>query len=461
MQEARGFCCRNTRPRKHPMSQADPNPSLSQALSRLDQLTNWERKPRGEMRVGLEPMLDLMQRLGNPHLSFRAIHVAGTKGKGSVSALLEAGLLRAGWQVGRYASPHVDRVNERISVLGREVEDDALAQAIMQVLDSYEGAKQAATAGEDATWFDVITAAAFVVFRDAGLNWVVVEVGLGGRLDSTNVVFGEVAIVINIGLEHTEILGGTREAIAREKVGILKPGATLATTLAAGDAAGRILQQRADELGCDVLRTDLPEDATIAETNISLVGLVFDHLGRQGEGVQEEGAKARPIGAWLLEPAVIARAHLPGRMERFDFVLPPALRHGRQTLPLVMDGAHVPFNIEAVLRDITRSPGIGGDCVVIAALASDKDAMGFLEVLSRYVSYAVFSEASGSGRAHAASELEALGTSMGMACEAEPDPHKALDRAVAAAAARGGWMLVTGSLYLVGALRGTVIGNAK
>ena len=307
----------------------------------------------------------------------------------------------------------------------------------------------------------MITAAAFVVFRDAGLNWVVVEVGLGGRLDSTNVVFGEVAIVINIGLEHTEILGGTREAIAREKVGILKPGATLATTLAAGDAAGRILQQRADELGCDVLRTDLPEDATIAETNISLVGLVFDHLGRQGEGVQEEGAKGRPIGAWLLEPAVIARAHLPGRMERFDFVLPPALRYGRQTLPLVMDGAHVPFNIEAVLRDITRSLGIGGDCVVIAALASDKDAMGFLEVLSRYVSYAVFSEASGSGRAHAASELEALGTSMGMACEAEPDPHKALDRAVAAAAARGGWMLVTGSLYLVGALRGTVIGNAK
>ncbi len=443
------------------MSRAHLHPSLSQALSRLDQLTNWERKPRGEMRVGLEPMLDLMQRLGNPHLSFRAIHVAGTKGKGSVSSLIEAGLLRAGWQVGRYASPHVDRVNERISVLGREVEDDALAQAIMQVLDSYESAKQAATAGEDATWFDVITAAAFVVFRDAGLNWVVVEVGLGGRLDSTNVVFGEVAVVTNIGLEHTEILGGTREAIAREKVGILKPGATLATTLAAGDAAGRVLQQRADELGCDVLRTDLAEDATIAETNISLVGLVFDHLGRKGEGVQQGDAKGRSIGAWLLEPAVIASAHLPGRMERFDFVLPPALRHGRQTLPMVMDGAHVPFNIEAVLRGITRSPGIGGDCVVIAALASDKDATGFLKVLSRYVSYAVFTEASGSGRAHAASELEALGAAMGMTCEAEPDPHKALDRAVAEAAGRGGWMLVTGSLYLIGALRGTVIRNAR
>ncbi|QYA14622.1 bifunctional folylpolyglutamate synthase/dihydrofolate synthase [Rhizobium sp. AB2/73] len=409
------------------------------------------------MRVGLEPMFDLMQRLGNPHRSFRAIHVAGTKGKGSVSALIEAGLLRAGWRVGRYASPHVDRVNERVSILGQEVEDDALATAIMQVLDSYESAKQAATAAEDATWFDVITAAAFVVFRDAGLDWVVVEVGLGGRLDSTNVVFGEVAIVTNIGLEHTEILGVTREAIAGEKVGILKPGATLATTLAIDDAAGKVLQQRADELGCQILRTDLPEDATIAATNIALVGLVFDYLGRQG--VQTAGKKGQPVGAWLLEPAVIDKARLPGRMERFDLSLPPTLRSGRQSLPIIMDGAHVPFNIEAVLRDITRSSSVSGDCVAVVALASDKDAPGFLNVLSQYVAHAVFTEASGSGRAHAATELEALAISMGMACEAEPNPQKALHHAVAKAAEVGGWILVTGSLYLVGALRGTVQGS--
>ncbi|MFS8050814.1 bifunctional folylpolyglutamate synthase/dihydrofolate synthase [Rhizobium sp. BR 314] len=434
-------------------------PGLPAALSRLDQLTNWERKLRGEMRVGLEPMLDLMQRLGDPHRSFRAIHVAGTKGKGSVCALLEAGLLRAGWRVGRYASPHVDRVNERVSVLGSEVDDEALAKAIMQVLDRYEGAKQAATAGEDATWFDVITAAAFVVFRDAGLNWAVVEVGLGGRLDSTNVVFGEVAIVTNIGLEHTEILGTTREAIAREKVGILKPGATLATTLGADDEAGRVLQERADQLGCDVLRTDLAGDATIAETNIALVGLVLEHLGRQGESVLEGDVKGRPIGPELLQPDVVAKARLPGRMERFDFVLPAALRRGRETVPLIMDGAHVPFNIEAVLRDITRLSDVSGECVAVVALASDKDAPGFLGVLSRYVSDAVFTEASGSGRAHVAEELAEIWRSLGMAGEVEPDPHKALDRALEKASERGGWILVTGSLYLVGALRNTVSGT--
>lgn len=431
------------------MSQIPQDPSLPDVLSRLDRLTNWEKKPRNEMRVGLEPMLDLMQRLGDPHKSFRAVHVAGTKGKGSVCALVEASLLRAGLRVGRYASPHVDRVNERINVAGRMVEDAPLARAIERVLDCYEAAKREATAGEDATWFDVITAAGFLIFKDEGLDWAVVEVGLGGRLDSTNVVFGEVAVVTNIELEHTEILGTTREAIAGEKVGILKPGAVLATTLPITDAAGRILQQRADELGCRVLRTDLSEDATLAGRNAALVGLVLDHMGELGEHARETG---RPVGAWLLDQTVMNNARLPGRMERMSF-RPQAAGPAVQPLPIIMDGAHVPFNIEAVLRDISRSGEVSGDCVAVVALASDKDARGFLAVLSRYVTYAIFTEASGTGRAHAAGELEALATSMGMACISEPDPHTAFDRAVAAVSERGGWMLVTGSLYLVGAVR--------
>ena len=434
--------------------------ALGDALSRLDQLTNWERKPRGEMRVGLEPMLDFMQRLGNPHQAFRAIHVAGTKGKGSVCALVEASLLRAGWRVGRYASPHVDRVNERVSILGQAVEDEMLAEAVMRVLDSYELAKQEATPGEDATWFDVITAAAFVAFRDAGLDWAVVEVGLGGRLDSTNVVFGEIAVVTNIELEHTEILGDTREAIAGEKVGILKPGATLATTLPIADAAGQVLQQRADELGCHVLRTNVPEYATIADRNAALVGLVLDQLGLQGERANKGAEAGKPIGAWLLDQTVRDSARLPGRMERFSFRLPTDSQAAQRVVPMIMDGAHVPFNIEAVLRDISRSSDISGGCVAIVALASDKDAYGFLTVLSRDVMHVIFTEASGSGRAHPARELEALAKSMGIGCESEPDTQKALDRAATKTLESGGWILVTGSLYLVGALRTVVMEGA-
>ena len=174
------------------------------------------------MRVGLEPMLDLAHRLGDPQSSFRSIHVAGTKGKGSVSALIEAALVRAGLRVGRYASPHVERITERVSLDGREIDAGSLARALNSALDAYEAAREAKTPAADATWFDLLTAAAFIIFAETKREWAVVEVGLGGRLDSTNIVIGEVAVVTNIGLEHTEILGKTRSAIAREKVGILK-----------------------------------------------------------------------------------------------------------------------------------------------------------------------------------------------------------------------------------------------
>ena len=159
------------------------------------------------MRVGLEPARDLAARLGDPQKAFRAVHVAGSKGKGSVSALIEAGLAHAGLNVGRYGSPHVERVTERVSLGATTSTTDTLAAALTEALDAYEAARRDGTAAADATWFDLLTFAAFLIFREAGVGWAVVEVGLGGRLDSTNIVDGEIAVVTNIGLEHTEILG--------------------------------------------------------------------------------------------------------------------------------------------------------------------------------------------------------------------------------------------------------------
>ena len=210
------------------------NHDLARAMARLDALTDWERRPRNKMRVGLEPMRDLAARLGDPQKSFRSIHVAGTKGKGSVSALIEAALAHAGLRVGRYASPHVERITERVSVQGHDVDEPTLARALNRALDAYEAARKAGTPAANATWFDLLTAAAFIIFAETQREWAVIEVGLGGRLDSTNIVDGEIAVVTNIALEHTEILGNTRAAIAGEKVGILKPGAVLITTLDAG-----------------------------------------------------------------------------------------------------------------------------------------------------------------------------------------------------------------------------------
>jgi dihydrofolate synthase/folylpolyglutamate synthase len=420
------------------------NRELAEAMARLDALTDWERRPRKFMRVGLEPMQDLAERLGRPQQAFRAVHVAGTKGKGSVSALIEAALARAGLKSGRYASPHVERVTERVTLQGREVDEAMLARALSRALDAYEEARRAGTAAADATWFDLLTASAFLIFREAGVEWAVVEVGLGGRLDSTNVVFGEIAVVTNIGLEHTEILGETRALIAREKVGILKPGAVLVTTLGPDDEAGRAIQARADELGSLLNRVDPGDAATIEEINVALAGAVLDQLGRKGVA----GRAGRPLGAALIDAETRAAARLVGRMERID------IEAGGSRLPVVFDGAHVPFNLAAVLRDLARSPELAGPCVAVVALASDKDAAGFLTELQQRASAVVFTEPHGASRGRPASELAALAASLGLQSEAEPDPRRAFRRGVDLAAEAKAWLLVTGSLYLVGALRG-------
>jgi dihydrofolate synthase/folylpolyglutamate synthase len=435
---------------------------LVEALARLDRLTDWERRPRSAMRVGLEPMLVLMERLGNPHQRFRSIHVAGTKGKGSVCALIEAGLLRAGLQVGRYASPHVEHITERVCILGQPADEAELAQALARTLDAHEAAKQVKTSADATTWFNVLTATAFVMFNDAGLDWAVVEAGLGGRLDSTNVVNAEVAVITNIELEHTEVLGASREAIAHEKVGILKAGAVLVTTLTPDDPAGRVLQSRADQLGCRILRTDLPPDATIEDSNAALAGLVLDHLGRQeNTRTHIDNMREIPVGAWLLDSVTRAKARLPGRMERFDIIVPGDVEQTRQTVPVVLDGAHVPFNLEAVLRDLSFRSDLGSACVAIVAHAVDKDAAGLLAVLSRHTAFVMFTTLPSAARSHLPANLHALATSLGMASEVEPDLHRALERASRRAAEAGTWVLVTGSLYLVGALRDAVVPKAS
>jgi len=426
-------------------------------MARLDALTDWERRPRGAMRVGLEPMIDLSARLGSPQTSFRSIHVAGTKGKGSVSALIEAALAHGGLRVGRYGSPHVERVTERVSLKGREIDEAALARALDRALDAYEAAREASTPAAEATWFDLLTAAAFITFAEARLEWAVVEVGLGGRLDSTNIVNGEIAIVTNIELEHTEILGNSRPAIAGEKVGILKPDAVLITTLGPEDEAGRVLQARADELGSPVIRTRLDAAATIEETNVALAGAALDQLGRQGVCARSAPA-GEAVGAWLLDAETRAAARLPGRMERFDIDV--RSKSLTVSLPVVLDGAHVPFNLRAVLRDLARAPDLSGPCVAIVALAGDKDAEGFVTELGKSASAIVFTDLPGSNRGRPAAELKALAASLGLSSEIEPDAKRALRGGLELARQANAWLIITGSLYLVGALR-SEIRNAK
>ncbi|MHC2456683.1 folylpolyglutamate synthase/dihydrofolate synthase [Rhizobium leguminosarum] len=421
---------------------------LSNSLAELDQLTNWERRPRGDMRVDLEPMRDLARRLGDPQNSFRIVHVAGTKGKGSTCALIEAGLARAGFSVGRYASPHVMHITERVSIDGRPVGEERLADALGAALSAFKDARREATSGQGATWFDILTVSALLIFRSERVEWAVLETGLGGRWDSTNIVQSDVAVITNIDLEHTEILGKTRAAIACEKAGIIKRGAAVVTLLPEADEAGAVVSARAAELGCALRRPTVPADATIEQRNVALAGAVLDVLGKMGVMTKGASAMAEPLGEQLLDPSTIATARLPGRLEKIAV----NTSHGDNAkVNVVLDGAHVPFNLAAVLSDLSQEAKYRAPCIAVMSIADDKDAAGLLSTMTRHDISIIFTTVG--ARSRSPEQLKTIADTLGLLSIVMLDPLEAYQEALAGATESGAWVLVTGSLYLVGIIR--------
>ena len=419
------------------------HPRLAAVLARLDALVNWERRDRtGGMRRGIEPVLDVLHRLGDPHTKFRAVHVTGTKGKGTTSALVAGALTSAGLRTGLYPSPHVTRVNERVRIDGVDVDDEVLADALERAFVAREAALSEETAGDEATWFDLMTAAAFLVFAESECAWAVVECGIGGRLDSTNAVYGEVCVVTNVDLEHVNVLGNTRAEIAREKGGIVKRGSTLVTTLwpdpqrGAADDPGSVLEGMAYELDVPVLRPSRP-GATMWQRNADLARLVLDELGRRdvrgpsGVRVSAENVPATPASA----------TSLPGRMER--------LRAGR--VPVVLDGAHVASSVRMVLEELSQDRTLKGPPVVVLALGRDKDAPAILKTLRERADRLVCTTVA-SGPLRAVETLVEDAHRAGFVAETAADPSDALAKALQLAG-DGGWLLVIGSFYLAGAVR--------
>ncbi|NEI32231.1 bifunctional folylpolyglutamate synthase/dihydrofolate synthase [Rhizobium ruizarguesonis] len=456
---------------------------LSNSLAELDQLTNWERRPRGDMRVDLEPMRDLARRLGDPHNSFRIVHIAGTKGKGSTCALIEAGLVRAGFSVGRYASPHVMHITERVSIDGRPVGEERLADALGAALAAFKDARREATDGQGATWFDILTVSALLIFSLEGVEWAVLETGLGGRWDSTNIVQSDVAVITNIDLEHTEILGKTRAAIAFEKAGIIKRGATVVTLLPEADEAGAVVSARAAELGCAVRRPTVPANATIEQRNVAVAGAVLDVLGKLGVMTKGASAMSEPLeqfqqkcvavlrpelrenkeiehfrdsekngnalGEQLLDPSTIEAARLPGRLEKLAVNVTTGGDNAK--VNVVLDGAHVPFNLAAVLSDLSQDEKYRAPCIAVMSIAEDKDAAGLLSTMTRHDISIIFTTAG--ARSRSPEQLKTIADTLGLLSIVMLDPLEAYQEALAGATESGAWVLVTGSLYLVGIIR--------
>ena len=200
-------------------TQGDGATALHWAAHRDDALT---------AELLIEAGADVNAHNENKHWGTTALHAAAHRNSKAICAsLIAAGLSAAGVRCGCYASPHVERVTERVRLDGEEVSEEALAEALERALLAREDAQREGSAASSATWFDLFTAAAFQLFADAGCEWVVLECGLGGRLDSTNAVDGDVCVLTNVDLEHTAVLGDTIRAIAEEKAAILPQGGVL------------------------------------------------------------------------------------------------------------------------------------------------------------------------------------------------------------------------------------------
>jgi dihydrofolate synthase/folylpolyglutamate synthase len=414
-----------------------PMNQLDSCLERLNGRINWEKRLRkGAMRVDLAPMVDLMRRLGDPHQKWRTVHVAGTKGKGSVARLIAGGLMAADYSVGVYASPHVEHMRERIRIDSNWIADEAFAQALSQVLDVRDQAEIEGTDAAEATWFDLVTATGFLCFAQAGVDWAVVEVGLGGRLDSTNVVHGDLCVIPSIELEHTDILGSTRREIALEKAGILKVGSVLALgvpldrSLGLDADAGSAIARVAVDGG--IYWENVAPEGSYAQRNLALAAKGLDLLSKRGY--------SRLSGS-LLTPQVVAGASLPGRAEICSY----------QGVPVVLDGAHVPTSVSGVLQQCGLMGLPQREPQVVLALGQDKDAGGILKALYGAVDRVHSTSVEGSLHRDAV-ELANEARGFGLEVQDHIQPLEALS-AAAVGAKPDGWVLVIGSLHLVGALR--------
>jgi dihydrofolate synthase/folylpolyglutamate synthase len=428
---------------------------LAQVLTKYDKLVDWERRNRSAMKVDIAPLRDLLRQLNNPQKKFRTIHIAGTKGKGSVGALIEAGLHRAGLACGRFSSPHVERITERVTFGGQEISESMLARMLNWAWSIREKALLNSEPGCNSTRFDLETLAAILAFVEAKVDWAVVECGLGGRSDSTNVIDGEVCVLTNVELEHTAVLGNSHSAIAFQKVGILKRGATMITGVAPDSATGQIVSEEAQKVGCPVVFCSPQPGETIAGINTRLARNVLDEIGRRSVTAQDPQFSQRPIGGWLLDETTQWRAGLPGRMEGFELPVSDGITGFRvnKRLPVILDGAHVPFNLAAVLRDLHRMRELAGFFAVVFGTGRDKQAFALLELLKQHRVDAVICTQAGSDvQSWTSHELRQFCGELGLTAEDIPELRDALMLAVALAAERG-WILVTGSLRLVGEIR--------
>lgn len=398
--------------------------SLKETLERL-----YARVPLGR-KLGLERMQVVCDALGNPERSFQAVHVAGTNGKGGVSSFLASMLRASGRRVGLFTSPHLNRFAERIVIDGEPISDDEVVKYVGHVLS---------VAPADLTFFEVTTAAAFLAFRDRGVEIAVLEVGLGGRLDATNVIPSPlVAVVTRIAFDHMDMLGGTLREIAQEKAGIIKRGSKVVVGKLHPDALD-VVQKRAREVGAELVELGSAEPYPGAQ-------LAYPRMAMFGTNLAVAATAARLLGA---TPDAMARGIeetvWPGRNE--------LLHRNGQELTL-LDCCHNPDGAVLLshIIDATAAETVGSrrNIALVFGATEGKNWKAMLDRLEHTAGHRVYARPAARGIDPSLIAARYPGDI------AESIPA-ALQRARSLVGARG-LVVVTGSVFLVGPARAALLG---
>lgn len=424
--------------------------NYAESLRYLDELNTFG------IRLGLARMEELCARLGNPERAYTTIHIAGTNGKGSAAQMMDAVFRASGIRSGRYLSPHLISYTERMSTDGHDISEETFAALLTRVRAAAD--EMTAAGHEHPTQFEALTALAFLYFAEEHVETAVIETGLGGLLDSTNVVDPVLTIITNVAMDHADRCGGTLAGIAEHKAGIIKEGVPVIT--AAAGAPLEIIEQRAEECGADVFvygedfsaqlflkeggqsivfhsvvcREPAPFELALAgpyqTENAALVIMAAQVLGREDARITETALRS-----------ALRSVHHPARFEIL----------AAENLQVVIDGAHNPAGMQALRAGLdVYFPHVPR--VFLLGILKDKDIDAMLAALLR-PGDRVVTVRPNSVRAAGADVVAAVAAGMGLDMLACGDVQTGLAEAERRARADGALLVAAGSLYLVGGIR--------
>lgn len=396
------------------------------------------------IKLNLENVYSILTQLNNPHRNYLSIHVGGTNGKGSTVAVIERILREAGYTVGKFTSPHLIDLSERFQINGEPITAEELHQVITDVRHVIESKEIVPT------FFEFCTAIAFYWFSERKVDWAVIEVGMGGRLDSTNVIIPVVSAITNVRLEHTQFLGDTLEKIAWEKAGIIKSQVPIVTAEQHPGPFG-VIQNRAKELRAPLWQIN--RDFTVQKSINSNSELQLHYqsqshhwknipFGMKGSCQVENAGVALAVvdllcnsGHAISEDAIHSGCRLVRWPGRFDLI---------STDPwILIDCAHNPAGMERLVENLPDA------VIVLLSVADDKDIRSILRTLSEKAEMFIFTQFYGKRALSVDSMILSARETVSVPYVVEPDLHSALEFALEQARL-GKKLVITGSIYTVG-----------